>query len=181
MFLRCVTILCVFCFVFISAAPVTNAATSTATATASASARVISPLQARILQPLRFGRVHPGDDGGVISINPKSNIRQFKGTTYPIRGPRGHRAAFSVKGEKLRAYAIALPSKIYINMKSRTGEPMLVKNFQAYTRNKKEMGTLGTLNRAGKDKFYVGADLILTSSALPGLYTANIDVLVTYQ
>jgi|GEM_PF-4894875 len=177
MLLRCVVSGLAFCFVFFSTLPVTHAATATATA----SAKVVSPLQTWVISPLRFGRVHPGNDGGVIKIHPQSNRRHFGGTTYPLRGWRGHRASFFVKGEKLRAYTINLPSEVYITKRFGAGLPMLVTNFQAYSKNKKEVGTVGVLNRLGIDLFFVGGDLVLTSAASPGFYTANIDVVVAYQ
>jgi len=181
MLLRCVAVLCVFCFAFISALSFTYALTHAATATATASAKVVSPLQTRLLLPLQFGRVHPGEDGGVISINPQSNRRHFEGTAHPLFGPRGHSAAFYVKGERLRAYTITLPDEVYITKRFGHSLPMQVTNFRAYSRNKRAVGSVGILNRAGRDLFFVGGDLILTSSASPGLYTANIDVVVTYQ
>ena len=159
---------------------ISEASASSSTATASAQARVVSPLVASPLRALQFGNIHPGTQGGVVSINPVNGARLFQGTAHHRFG-RGHSASFRVTGERGRSYSIALPDRIYIKKRSGKGESLLVTNFHAFSRNTHQVGNVGTLNNRGRDKFFVGGDLFLTPSSLPGFYSARIDVVVSYQ
>ena len=156
-------------------------AQQSSTAIGTASASVIKPLTTQSLRPLRFGMLHPGSEGGSVQINPETNDQIFLGTVYTNKKRFG-RAVFRIVGEQGRQYEVFLPEVVDVKrLFDPTGSALKARNFQAYSRNKAEIGNFGLLGANGRDRLYVGGEIFMNPDSMSGFYATEIDVTVAYQ
>ncbi|RZA01034.1 MAG: DUF4402 domain-containing protein [Sphingobacteriaceae bacterium] len=153
-------------------------ANAQATATANVSATIVSPISISKTTDLSFGNLSVDATGGTVILDPSAAATRTNagagGITFPANTGTVSAASFVVSGQANFAYAINVLST---SMQITNGtDNMTVDNFTKSV-------TSGLLNNLGTQTVYVGADLQVSASQAPGIYTSSspFTVLVSYN
>jgi hypothetical protein len=151
------------------------------TASSSATATIVATIDLVLEVPLDFGNLAVTSTPGVVTLEASSasTRTQVGGVTFPVVTGLFTAAIFTVHGEPSSTYAITLPSLplTITNTTGSGGETMTVNNF------KSSPTPTGTLDAAGAETLYVGADLLVAAGQAPGVYVSPVpfDVTVNYN
>ncbi|MBC7936968.1 MAG: DUF4402 domain-containing protein [Rhizobacter sp.] len=153
-------------------------ANAQATATANASATIVAPISISKTTDLNFGNLSVDATGGTVILEPSAagvrNSAGAGGVTFPANTGTVSAATFVVTGQANFTYDFNfLNASIQITSGT---DNMTVDNFS------KSIAT-GLLDNLGTQTVYVGADLIVNGSQVPGVYTSSspFTVLVNYN
>lgn len=156
-------------------------AQNTATESSTIGARIIAPIGLANNQGLEFGDIIKA--AGTVTIAPAAGTGDDVRTASPtamiqVTGTRTPQAAkFTASGESGFSFKIAVPTT---NIEITSGSNKItVNNFKVSDGS--TSATLGGRVLGTDDVFYVGADLIVTSSTVIGVYSGTFDVTVTYE
>jgi len=140
----------------------------------SSKARVITPiaLENTDNQGLNFGRIAIGTTLSKIKVAPALSvpINVVSGDATVITSVTQKAAKFTVSGESGKTYTITLPTTELLTYGS---AQITVSNF---TCSNGTGGTIGTNNL-----FYVGAELTVPATAIPGSYQGTFNITVAYN
>lgn len=149
-------------------------ANAQAVASATATATIVTPISISKTTDLNFGNLSvSASAGGVVTLEPSAAATRTAsgggGVSLPaVTGPVAA-ALFEVTGQASFTYDITLPlSATVVN----GANSMTVDNFTS------SLGTTGTLDGAGTQSFYVGADITVAAGQAPGTYTTGTPFLV---
>jgi len=149
-----------------------------ATATANASATIVSPISISKTEDLSFGNLAVDASGGTVILDASLAATRTSagagGVSLPSITGTVSAATFVVSGQADFTFDVnVLNPNIVI---SNGTDNMSVENFTT-------SAGAGTLNSAGTQTVYVGADLIVNGSQAPGVYTSSapFTVLVNYN
>lgn len=145
-------------------------ASAQAIATATASATIVSPISLAKNVDMNFGNLSVASfAGGTVTLDPSVAATRTAsgggGLSLPAISGTVSAAKFTVSGQANFTYAITLPSSAAL---SGPGAPMLASAFTSSI-----TGGIGTLDGAGTQVFYVGADLDVAAAQAPGVYTTS--------
>lgn len=149
-------------------------ANAQAVASATATATIVTPISISKTTDLNFGNLSvSASAGGVVTLEPSAAATRTAsgggGVSLPaVTGPVAA-ALFEVTGQASFTYDITLPlSATVVN----GANSMTVDNFTS------SLGATGTLDGAGTQSFYVGADITVAAGQAPGTYTTGTPFLV---
>jgi len=143
---------------------------------------VISQSKARVIAPITLENTsNQGLDFGVIALGTtNASILIAPAATVPINVPTGNSvvltssvqtaAKFTVSGEDAKSYVITVPASTTI---SNGAQSLTITDF---TCSNGSGGLIGT-----NDVFYVGATLLIPSSAVADTYQGTFSVTVAYN
>lgn len=151
-----------------------------ATATGTASATLVDPITLRAVEALQFGVLAVSENGsGAITVDPDSGTSIFAGAVGSIcpagAGCFARPALFAVTGEAGRHYRINAPATA-MALHENAGSSLAVNSItlsQGLVRR--------TLDDGGQDSFKVGGTLAIPAGTPPGIYTAELAVVVSYD
>lgn len=153
-------------------------ANAQATATANVSATIVSPISISKTTDLSFGNLSVDATGGTVILDPSAAAVRTNagagGITFPANAGAVSAASFVVSGQANFTYDInVLSGSLQITNGT---DNMTVNNFTKSV-------TSGLLNNLGTQTVYVGADLLVSGSQAPGIYTSSspFTVLVNYN
>lgn len=123
-------------------------------------------------QGLKFGSITIGAVNSTIRVSATSSVSPnvTVGDAVVLSTITQEAAKFTVTGESGKSYAITLPSTMNVIKGS---DHLVVNNF---TCSNGSAGVIGT-----NDVFYIGADLVLPSSAVSGAYQGTFSLVVVYN
>lgn len=151
-----------------------------ANATGKASATLVEPITIRAIEALQFGVIAIGEsESGTITVDPDSGASSFSGTLGNLC-PQGaacfaHPALFAVSGEAGRHYRIDAPATA-VALHEGAGAPLAVNGVTISQDSLRRL-----LDDAGQDSFRVGGTLAVPAGTLPGIYRAELAVVVSYD
>lgn len=141
------------------------------TATAMATVETLSGITA--ISDLAFGSIIAGTSAGSVTINPLNGNRSKTGNLSLVSSSFGA-ATFEVAGTSgNNFYTVTLPADNVVTISNGT-QVMKVNSFTSARVNPHN-------HSSGKDTFFVGATLLLGASQMPGVYTGNFLVNVTFN
>lgn len=143
-------------------------------ATAPSKARVITPISLVNTdeQGLDFGVIAIGTSNSTVVVSATETVEAdvSSGDAIVVTSTPQKAAKFTVSGEAEKTYIITLPESMAVLFGTNS---LTVENF---TCSNGEGGTIGT-----DDLFYVGAELSVPSTAIPGPYQGSFSVTVAYN
>ena len=150
------------------------------TATGTAGATLVEPITLRAVEALQFGVLAVGESGsGAITVDPDSGASIIAGAVGSLcpagAGCFARPALFAVTGEAGRHYRVDAPATA-LALHDHAGSSLAVSSItlsQGLVRR--------TLDDGGKDSFRVGGTLAIPAGTRPGIYTAELAVVVSYD
>lgn len=158
----------------------------TATATGTVGVSIVDPISVREIDPLRFGVIAAANGrSGTITVDPQTGASQFGGGLAPACPAStscfAQPGVFAVKGEARRFYRISVPSTAAAQHEPGTGAPLSLDLISVWSNAGNTGGPRGLLGEDGNDSFRVGGRLNVPAGASPGVYRAEIAVVVSYD
>lgn len=158
----------------------------TANAAGTASAVLVEPISVRQVEALEFGVIAASRaGGGTVTVDPQSGGSSYSGN-LGAACPRNANcfarpAVFDVFGEGGRLYRIDTPASAVAVREQGTGDSLPVREITVWARSGSGPAPRGLLDDRGRDSFRVGGTLSVPSGTEPGIYRADIAVVVSYD
>lgn len=154
----------------------------------SAAAEVVAPLVVTREADLDFGTIFASSSAGTVTVS-SGGAAAYGGGAQPACAGTAcaspHAAAFAVRGEAGRSYAIAIPSSIVAigSSSSPTGgipPDLTVDALTVRTASRPASGVSGQLDANGVDRFTIGGTLQVPAGLASSHYRATITVSINY-
>ncbi|MDF8334621.1 DUF4402 domain-containing protein [Novosphingobium cyanobacteriorum] len=158
------------------------AAGHAASAAGQAQAEVVAPLVMTRLSDLDFGAIFAPVAAGSVTISTDGRASYAGGALAACAGAACsavHAAAFAVRGEAGRSYAITLPARVTASAEAGAGV-LTVESLTVRSRNSGANDGHGLIDAQGEDGFAVGGTLVVPAGLGAGHYRATVDVTITY-
>lgn len=159
-----------------------------ATANGAATAQIVAPLTVTRVSDLDFGTIFASAAPGVVTVSPEGSA-SYGGGVHPACAGADcaspHAAAFAVRGEPDRSYAIVVPARIVANGTSsdpgdETPPDIAVNDIALRTDSRPADGASGQLGRTGADRFTIGGTLEIPAGLRSSRYRATIAITINY-
>ena len=157
-----------------------------ASAAGQASAAIVDPITVRAVEALQFGVIAVARSGaGSITVDPQNGAASFSGSLGPAC-PRSAAcfaspALFDVTGQAGRHYRIDAPASAMAQRERGAGSALTVADIKVSAQSGTGSLSRGLLGNDGKDSFRVGGTLDVPAGTVPGIYRAEIAVVVSYD
>jgi hypothetical protein len=148
------------------------------------SARVLETISVLARTPLIFGYIKPGTSPGTVTITPDN--RRIASGNVKLQPGVFERAFFLIRGVPNRSYSIYTPQSLSVRPfelggpRKPTDTILQARDFTTYSVNARSTAFTGKLDRAGIDRIYLGATLVVPANATPGLYATLVPLTVAY-
>ncbi|MCB2082953.1 MAG: DUF4402 domain-containing protein [Sphingomonadaceae bacterium] len=154
-------------------------------AQATATAQIIAPLAVTAESDLSFGVVAvSATQGGSITIEPVTGAATYSGAARQTCGANGQcaqsAAIFSVRGEAGRHYRVSLPATVSARLVGMPGAQLEVGGLTSASRNRPGDTASGALDDRGEDEIRIGGTLEIPAGTEPGIYAAEVPIVVFY-
>lgn len=125
-------------------------------------------------QPLSFGDILAGHEGGRVTVRPGGERTSEEGVKLGLSAA-SHPAAVLVTGAENGGFVIVLPQAPVMLLGPPGSAPMRVDAFTC------EPGRMGSLGEDGQERVKVGATLHVGTDQMPGAYAGSFPVTVSYD
>ncbi len=157
-----------------------------AAASGIASATIVEPIALRSIDPLQFGVIAAARSGsGSITVDPQTGASTFSGSLAPACPHNAscfaRPAQFGVTGEAGRRYRIDAP-QVASAVRQEGGYATLpISAIRIWVGSGSAQDSRGLLDASGNDSFRVGGTLSVPAGTEPGIYQAELAVVVSYD
>ena len=150
----------------------TTFAQNSAEATAVVNAKIVSPITLASSQALNFGSIVKTDNGGTVTLHPKTGKRTYSDSKMEVNSSSFALAMFDVSIEQDYTYSVAITNT---SLKLDGADDMALKFTHSFdpTSNASSGNT--------KASFGVGGELTVNANQAVGKYTGTAAVTVTYE
>ncbi|MEO0589184.1 MAG: DUF4402 domain-containing protein [Pseudomonadota bacterium] len=163
--------------------PEPSTAQETATAQGRAQTRVVAPVSTALRDALSFGSISvSAGASGTVTVSSDSTTAFLGVSQAHCTGQtkcRAHRAVFEVTGEAERTYGVSLPPSV-VARGERSGSALAVEALEMRSLNTSARSG-GRLDKAGKDRFFVGGTVNVPAGTVSDVYRAELPVTVFYN
>ena len=162
------------------------AAGEASTASGSINVTIVEPIAIQAVDPLQFGilAVSPSQ-GGEVTVDPGTGATSFTGGVDGAcpsgSGCFARPALFAVTGEAGRRYRIDAPTSAVASGGTGGGATLTVSAISVFASSGSPSSSRGLLDDAGRDSFRVGGTLSVPAGTRPGIYRAELAVVVSYD
>lgn len=158
----------------------------TASATGRSQATIVEPIAVKAVAPLEFGVIAVGPtQGGTITVDPHTGSSSFTGSLAPAcpagSGCFARPGVFAVTGEPTRFYRIAAPTSATARRNGGGASDLTVESIRLWAGSTAADGDRGRLDNSGRGTFTVGGTLAIPPATRPGIYSAEVAVVVSYD
>ncbi|MEZ5680734.1 MAG: DUF4402 domain-containing protein [Erythrobacter sp.] len=169
-----------------AACPGQALAGDSATAAGRVGASVIEPLTLTAIEPLRFGVMAVSEtESGAITVDPdtgSSIISGGLGSLCPSGASCFARPAlFGVAGEAGRHYRIEAPASAIAQHEGGSAPALAVSAIRVSASGGSGGAVRRMLDDGGNDSFRLGGTLVIPAGSAPGMYRAELSVVVSYD
>lgn len=167
-------------------APGSALAGGSATSSGKVGVGIVEPIAIQSLEPLQFGVLAVSSrEGGSISVDPDSGSTRVTGgvgSLCPARAACFARPArFAVTGEAGRYYRIDAPATATARHDGGGATSLTVSAIRISSANSTDGSARRLLDAGGSDSFAVGGTLSVPAGTQPGIYRAEVAVVVSYD
>lgn len=166
--------------------PAQALAGNSASANGQVGATLVEPITLTAMEPLHFGVVAVSEsEAGSITVDPDSGSTSYSGglgSVCPVGSSCFARPAlFGVTGEAGRAYRIDAPATAVALYEAGGAAPLAVTAIEVSAAGGAGGSARRVLDDGGSDSFRVGGTLVIPGGTQPGIYRAELSVVVSYD
>ena len=157
-----------------------------ATTSGRASVTVAEPIAIQTIEALQFGVIAVSESGGgAITVDPDSGSSSFSGSLASAcpsaSGCSARPALFGVTGSAGRYYRVDAPASAVAQHESGAGAPLAVSAITLSGTGSSPDASRRLLDEGGRDSFRIGGTLSVPAGTQPGIYRAELTVVVSYD